>query len=435
MLPLVLALVAPDATAMTLEEAWTAVENRGQEGTFVEEQRRQAALVRTQALAAFSPKVNLGGNYTVNQREVKLDFGSSFPPEMIDLIEQFTGSAPDFGEPRVIQRKSYLDANLTVVQPILSARAIPGWVAANAMARAGDAQADAARGTLRAGVARAYWAVVVARDGAAVAKAAQEIAQRHETQVQALVTAGSATRQAALQAAMAVARAERERAAAETRRTQAETAFASLVSASPDVELALPVPRTLPWSGVEAALEDARAHRPELSAASEQQRAARATLTASHLAWLPTVDGRFMQLWSENTGFNGEPWNWMAVANASWSLWDGGFRVAEEQRAASQARVADAAAAKAWEDAEIEIRTAWEEHDRARRAEDAATRELALAEENLRLAEASHAAGASTFLELDDARLARDAARLARMAERMGADLAALGLLRAAGRL
>jgi outer membrane protein TolC len=186
---------------------------------------------------------------------------------------------------------------------------------------------------------------------------------------------------------------------------------------------------------VEDVLQDARAHRPELAAATEAQRAARATLAAAHLAWLPTVDGRFTQMWTENTGFNGEPWNWMAVANASWSLWDGGFRVAEQQRAASQARMADAGATKAWEDAEIEIRTAWEEHDRARRAEEAATRELALAEENLRLAEASHGAGASTFLELDDARLARDAARLARMAERMGADLAALALLRAAGRI
>ena len=97
-----------------------------------------------------------------------------------------------------------------------------------------------------------------------------------------------------------------------------------------------PAPREVPWATVDDALAAAREKRPELKAAREQALAAKATSTAAKLAWVPNVDGRFTQMWTENTGFNGENWNWMAVASATWVPWDGGFRVAEQARAASQ---------------------------------------------------------------------------------------------------
>ena len=429
---LILACLA-HAHAMTLEEAWSAVEARGQESTLVEEQRLQAGLIKTQALAAISPKVSMAGNYTLNQREVALDFGASFPPEVLALIEAATGEPVDMGEPRVIQMKDYFDANLTISQPVFSARTLPGLQAANALVRAGDAQAKVSRGQLRLAVARAYWGVLVTREAAALSREGVSLATKHADQVKAMVTSGTATRQAELQAQMAVARAEREQAGAEARRVQAETAFAMLVQGEPGMTLDTPAPREVPWATVDDALAAAREKRPELKAAREQALAAKATSTAAKLAWVPNVDGRFTQMWTENTGFNGENWNWMAVASATWVPWDGGFRVAEQARAASQQRMAEAAYDKAREDAEVEVRAAWEELLRARRAKAASERELALAEENLRLAEASHAAGASTFLELEDARQARDGARLGAMSERMGVELAAMALVRGCG--
>ena len=428
-------LLAPRAEALTLDEAWAAVEARGQEAGMLEEQRRQAGLVKTQALAAISPKVNLGGNYTYNQREVKLDFAGSFPPEMLALIEQFTGEPVSFGEPRVIQMKDYFDANLSVVVPLFSARALPGLRAANAMVRAGDAQARAGLAQVRLGVARAYWGALVAREAAVIAEAGRALAERHAAQVEALVKAGSATRQAELQARMAVARAEREQAGAEARRVAAETALAMLVEGEPGAALDVPAPREVPFGTVEEAVEQALARRPDLVAARETVTAARQTRSAANAAWAPNLDGRFTQMWTQNTGFNGENWNWMAVASATWTPWDGGFRLAEQERAASQTRMAESALAKAEQDAETEVRAAWAELVRARTARAAAKRELELGEENLRMAEASHAAGASAFLDLEDARMARDSARLAGMTERMGEDLAVLGLLRSTGRL
>jgi outer membrane protein TolC len=215
----------------------------------------------------------------------------------------------------------------------------------------------------------------------------------------------------------------------------AETALAMLVEGAPDTELATPADRELPFRTVEDAVEHALSHRPDLVAAREQVTATQQTRTAANLAWVPNLDGRFTQMWTQNTGFNGENWNWMAVASATWTPWDGGFRIAEQQRAASQARMAQGALTKAEQDVETEVRAAWAELTRARTARAAAARELELGEENLRMAEASHAAGASAFLELEDARMARDSARLAGMMERMGEDLAVLALLRSTGKL
>lgn len=431
---LLLAWIAP-ASAMTLEEAWQAVEARSQEAAMVEEQRLQSGLVKTQAYAALSPKFNIGGNYTINQREVALDFSKSFPQSMLDLIEQATGNPIDFGEPRVIQLKDFFDANASISQPLFSARALPGIKAAYAMSRAGDAQAAAGHAQLKVGVARAYWGVLVARDGARVAADGLSLAKKHAEQVAAFVAAGTATRQASLQAEMAVARAERELAGAEARRVQAEMGFAALVEVEPGVALTVPESSNVHFASADEALTHARDKRPELRAAHEQYLAAKYVKTATNLSWMPTVDGRFIEMWTENTAFNGYAFNWMAGLNASWTFWDGGFRIAEQRRASSQARMALAALEKADEDAEIEVRSAWEDLNRARRARAAAERELALATENLRLAEVSYSAGVSTFLELEDARVAKDGAELSTMAERMGEHIATLTLARAVGDL
>jgi outer membrane protein TolC len=432
---ILLALVLP-ASALTLEDAWRQVEARGEEAALLDEQQRQAALIRTQAWAALSPKVVVNGNWTLNQREIELDFASSFPADMLDLIEQFTGEPVDLGDPTVLQKKQFFDANITVMQPIFSGRALPALGGASALVRASEAQQDAGLATVRLGVARAFWGVVVGREGEAVARAALEVARAHEDTSRALVAAGSATRQAELQAAIGVARAQRELAAAVARRTQSESALAALVEGIDTAVLEPPESaRSLPVSTVESAIERAAVRRPELAAAREQEAAMEAQRTSADLAWLPGLDARFTQAWTENAGLTGQTSNWLFVLNASWTPWDGGFRIAEQQRTASLHRQASAALDKVSEDVETEVRAAWDERARAREALDAARRELALADENLRLAEASHAAGASAYLDLEQARVGRDAARLAVVAERMNEDLASLALLRAIGDL
>lgn len=423
------------AWALTLEQAWQAADQDSNEMILIDESQRQAELYRLQAWASLSPRIVLNGNWTLNQREVALDFSQSFPTEVLDMIEQFTGAPVDFGEPTVIQEKSYFDANLTVVQPILNARAFPGLIGAYAQARAGSAQADAARAQLRVGVARAYWGVMVARQAESVSTEALALAKKHAETANKLVDAGSAPPQTRLQAEIAVARAERDLLGAEARRVQAEESFIALTNLSVEGVFDEPSVPPLPYTDVEAAVQRALSHRPDVVAASQQAKATHAIATASGLGWVPTLDARFTQAWTENTGFSGENTTWMFVLAASWTLWDGGYRLVENERTASQARQADAAADKAVEDTTVLVRTAWKDRERALAALSTAERELALAEENLRLAEVSYRAGASAFLDLEDARIGRDAAKMSVISERMNVAIAALTLLGQTGDL
>lgn len=431
-----LALVAPALAApVTLEDAWASAADNSREVQLLHEVRVQNDTLKTQALALLGPKLVAGGNFTLNQRETTLDFASSFPPDVIDLIESFTGEPVDFGDPLVVNKKSYFDWNLSVIQPIFSGSALPLYKGAVATVKAGRAQEDSAVAKVRTGVAQAYWGVLVARVGEKLAGDALLNAKKHLAQSELRVQVGTATPQLKLQAEIAVARAEREVAGAESQRISAEMAFANLTGLPADAELVAPEPRTLPYASVEDAVSHAVTQRGDIVAAGYQAKAAHAQATGTSLTWLPTVDGRFTESFTQNSGFSGEPYNWQFVLKADWVLWDGGNRLAQQAKAASMVRMAETSVDKTEADARTEVTTLWDQHERAERAVAAVDHELALATENARLAEAAFDAGTLSFLDLEDARLGLDAAKLTQMTEHMNLDVSAVQLLAATGDL
>jgi outer membrane protein TolC len=418
-------LLPPLAQAVTLPDAWSAAERGGVETRLLAEQRTQAETLRAQAWALVQPKVVAGATYTVNEYPIVLDFASSLPPELASFIGDV--------EPTVVNKERYAAWNVSVIQPLFSGQALPLLRGAY---RTVDASREEVRGqglALRAGIARAFYGTAVAREAHAVAENAAANARTHATLAATAVDAGTAPPSARLEAQLAVARAERELLGAREARVAAETAFARLTGLPADSPLELPAARPLPWNDADAALAAARENRPALRAARLQAQAARLQHVASALDWLPTLDGRFTYNYSENTGFAPDPAMWMVVLDAKWTAWDGGFRLATQRKNASIARMADLAADRAAMDAEEQVRTLWEKHARALGGVEAVTREIALAEQHLTLAETGFSAGSVTFLQLEDARLGLRAARMAGLAQRMDRDLARLELLAAVG--
>lgn len=434
---LIVALLTPRSVAapVTLDDAWASAAGNSREVKLIQEQRIQNDTLKTQALSLIGPKLVAGGNFTLNERETTLDFAESFPPEMLDLIESFTGEPLDLGEPLVINKKSYFDWNVSIVQPVFSGTALPLYKGAVATVKAGRAQEDSALAKVKTGVAQVFWGVLVTRVGEKLATDALGNAKKHLEQSALRVSVGTATPQLGLQAEIAVARAEREVAGAEQQRVSAEMAFANLTGLRADAELVSPEPRVLPYTSLDDAVQRAMSQRGDITAAGYQAKAAHAQATGTSLSWLPSVDSRFTESYTQNSGFSGEPYNWQFVLKADWVLWDGGNRLAEQAKAASMVRMAEIAIEKTEADAKTEVTTLWDQHARARRAVSAVDRELALATENARLAEAAFDAGALSFLDLEDARLGLDAARLTQMSERMNLDVSAVQLLAATGDL
>ncbi|MES2645015.1 MAG: TolC family protein [Myxococcota bacterium] len=422
-----LLLTLPTASAASLEEAWAAAEEGGTELRMVKEQRVQAETVKVQAWSLLSPKLVLGGTYTINEYEIAIDFAEMIPEEFQDFIEA--------GEPIVVNKKEYLAWNASVIQPLFSGQALPLFSGATQMVRASRLDETAQRANVRTGIAQAYYGVVVAREAVGLAERALAHAKKHQSLANQQVDVGLAPPTAKLQAEIGVSRTERSLAAARQGKGTAEEALARLTGWPIDTPVALPAERALPYTTRDIAEERAQSHRPEIQSAEHMARAAKYGRAAANLAWLPTLDGRFTWSYNENTGFSDDKDMWQVVFMADWVLWDGGARIAQQQKRASEARMAGLAAERVRETTNEQVRSAWGAYESAKVALASVEREVELSKENLRLVEVGFAAGSLSFLEVEDARVGLLSAELGALQERTTRDLAALTLLAATGDL
>lgn len=423
--------------ALTFEEAWEATQQNSATLALVHEQVVQARGYRTQAFAAVLPQVSLTGNYIINDHETTADLGSglfdALPPEFAPLFEGV--EIP----PIVLEEKAYPTLEIQVVQPLLNGQAIPGLRAVGQNLQAAEAEEQSIRSQLRGGLAKAWYGTLLAREGERLAGEALAQARKHAEQVEVQVATGVAAPTARLQAQLAVTRAQREVAAARAGVVQAESALRTLMGATPEIEqalageLAMPETPALPFGSLEEALAGLSG-RQDLAAAEHRSAAAAASRTISYMGWAPSLNGVFRYNQSPETGFNPDGSRWRLILNAQWNLWDGGMRIGANQVAASQYRQATEAERKAREEAEQQIRVAWERYQQSLATLTLVEEEASLAAENLRLAEAAWGAGTLTFLELEDARLGLKASRMALAAERANRDLAIIDLLVATGR-
>ncbi|MBN2801435.1 MAG: efflux RND transporter permease subunit [Deltaproteobacteria bacterium] len=419
-----LLLVVPQARAVDLDGAMAAAEGHDLSLAMLSEQTIQTQALTGKAWSLLSPRVTLSGAYNLNQYESKLDMSAMLPPEL-------AGMAGD-GEPIVIQPKHYVQGSVTVSQSLFSGTAIPGLQAAYAMSRGAELDEAWQRSRARAGVVQVYWSLWTAREAVRLSSKAVENAQEHLELARAQWDAGLAPRRAVLQGELALARADRERQAALTRVVEVEEMWFRLTGLPRDEALEEPTPVVVDL-GLEQALAAAPLDRSDLAAASERVRAARLQSLAYDLDWLPSLDASWTEVYTENTGFLGQNTFWTASLSATWRLWDGGMRLANQREAASRARAARYAEEAAQRSVTEELRGAWERLQRAESGLKAAQREVDLATENLALAEEGQAAGSVTFLEVDEAALGLQSAELTLLNERMNRELAAVAVLVASG--
>jgi multidrug efflux pump subunit AcrB/outer membrane protein TolC len=473
--PAALGAWASDAVAasVTLEQAYASAESENIDLQIAIERRKQTDTLRGQAWALVSPKLQLGGSWTLNQFEQEIDLTSqqaglydllgasfgltnptaAFPDQATleslgvdsatasqladqNLAQLYSDIATDIRsvDPFVIQQKSFFAANASVIQPLFNGRSLPTLRGAYRTMDAGRLQEHRTRQQIRASVAQVYYGLLQAREAVALSKGAVESATNHKLLAERQINAGLADRRAMLQAELSLSQATRDLASAEQRLDSAEVAFAETTGLPRNTEVVLPDEPPAPPE-LDGAVAQAMESRADVQSAELQTDIATFTRRAKLAEWAPTFDARFTYNWSENTGFVGENGYWMFVVSADWLLWDGGLRLAQAREEASKQRQARLSAQKVRDVAEREVRNAWLEYRRAAEALSSTEREVALATENLRMAETAQVAGTATWLELEDARLGLIRAQLSNLAERSARDLAAIQLQLAVGTL
>ena len=315
---LVRAAASSSAHAATLDEALDAAERNSAMLKVAREQVTQAEAYRGQAFALVSPKLVGEATYTINDKEIALNFGDMIPEELSSFID------PSSFTPIVIQQKQAWGANGSLIQPIFNAQSFPLLRAAYANVDSAHQKVRRATQQVRGGAAQAYYGAAVARGMEQLAARAGEQAKAHKALADKQVELGLAPGRASIQAEVAVARAERDLAQAREGVSMAEQAFTSLTGLPRGEATELPSGAMDVPASLDDALARATASRPDLAAAALDAHAAELQTTSYRMDWLPTLDARFTYAYSENTGFTDDKTLWMLVFKANWVLWDGG---------------------------------------------------------------------------------------------------------------
>lgn len=417
-------LVAGPAHAVTLDEAWEAAEQSNLDLALARQRTRQVATLRWQVASAYLPKVDVTVDQVWNQDELVL----TVPNDFLD-----PGADPSLTTDIPIQARSLLQGNLTAIQPLVLPPAIPGLQAAARAYRA--AQADEARAVqlVRAGAAEVFFGLGAAREAEVVAGQAVALAERQRDLAARQVAAGLVDRRASLQAELALAKARRDALAAREQVVTAEQAWTRVTGLPTDSVPELPPPVEVPPT-LDAALARLD-ERPDVTAARLRWQASRAERTAKDLEWAPSLGFAFQELLTTAPGLVPAPFQWRALLRVQWNLFDGGLRLARSRELASRSASAEILVRQAEDTVQQDVVLAWERLERARAALASTEAEVALATENVDLAEKAFGAGAATFLEVEAARLALDAARLGLAAGRAEREVAAIRLRLALGTL
>jgi outer membrane protein TolC len=368
------------------------------------------------------------GGYARNSDEAKVGLGNLF---------QALGQPPPPGMPGTlyIQPVGAWTVSGSVKLPLLVPTAWAERAAAEHGSEAASASTAAVRLQLRAALVQSAWAAAAAEEIVLASERAVGVAEEHRQNAARMVSAGEAAPLSVLKADTEAVKRESDSVRARADLERVRLALGVLLGRSEPVRV-LPGPQTddgVPtWS--EGLLSEAFGHRPELQSNQAKIRASQAQTLAARLRLVPQISSTATVFASDMPYPTGKKDGWRVTVDATWLLFDGGYRSA--RRAQTQAETESTGAAneatrlaiaQELADAIRDIRVAAE---RLRLAE----RQVAFATEAAASAKRTFEGGVTGSLEVLDAndRLYQADVGLAEARGRLG--VARAGLAKALGR-
>ncbi len=415
---------------LTLDDALRLADERNLDLKAAAARLRQAQQATWKAWAGYLPQVTAQASYTRNGEAVNIPFPTSLTtpptgafgaPESQELIFSNITVVPEE------QLQGQLDATQVLFSPAL-------WFGIQAASRGADVAEISVQGARRDilfGTAQAFYGVASLRQLTQVSERLLEIAQRQEKDARVRFQAGTIAKVGLLRAEIDRARAEQDLRRARNSYESARIGLATLLDRPVDFDVADP-PEPKPIVQPAQLEADALRDRTDVRAARRTLDAARAAHRAQIGRYFPNL-AAFGHYQNANVaGLTGKEL-WSVGLSLQWKILDGGLREADVREAS--ARVDEAAANVASTEAKglAEVRQFLLDLESARANAEKAREQRDLAAENQRLVDVSYRAGAATAVEQADATAALRNAELAQQTEALGAQLAALRVLRAAG--
>lgn len=288
---------------------------------------------------------------------------------------------------------------------------------------------------VRASAARTFYTVLTAHRAASLARTQLAGSTRQLRATEARIRAGVGLPIDRARAELAVLEAARRVSDADATLARAQDTLGSALALDEPVDAqGEPEPRA--DEPLERWLARAFARRSDLAVLDASRRVAERSLDEQWLRFLPTLGVSWTLSWtSADTAFGGDPISWIAVAQLTVPLYDGGARysaIRDARLAIDEITERDAQLRRSMR---LEVRDAFRRVETARRALELAQRSVDVAARARRRAEAAYAAGALTGIELDDARRQHEEAETTVLIRALDRQLAMVDLLAATGML
>jgi len=348
--------------SLTLDEALRELDQ--QSPTLVQARGRvtEARALATQAAVPLVPTVVAAGGYTRNSDGRTIDF-SKAPASISELV---TG-------PLVLQPLGVWTVSGTMRVPLLIPNAWADWAAAQRAADAAAATAEAAREQLRASLAQAAWAATAADEIVDASRRAVTVAEEHRKSAARGVTVGTEAPLAVTKADTEVVKRQSDLAQARANQERGYLALGVLLGRAEPVRVLVPANKRGDDQDPSSLLDQALSSRPEMAAQAAQIRSAEDQVRSARLRWLPQVSGSGTLFAADVPYPTGKKDGWRLTLDLVWPLYDGGLRGGKREQAEGALITARAAA-------EAQRLGIVQEVQDARR-------DIAVAEERLRLAE------------------------------------------------
>lgn len=336
------------------------------------------------AWAALFPTVVAQGKYTRN-----------------NITFAFPVSGGDASGPPVmltIQPKNQLDGVVSFTAPLIAPPAYAALQAVRASVDAAEAGFESSMSAVLFAVAQAYYAAGISDELLAARQSSITVAQATVKNSETRFASGAVTKVDVDRAQMALVRAEQAAREAAFGHEQAYRALATLIQAEGELTVAPPVAAGSGREGYD--LDTALKLRPEFRAIELSAKSQIAQKRAQAWRWSPTLSAFGNARAFNYDNFARQNHAWAVGAQLEWVLWDGGARDA-------QRHLADAQARESWARAEV-LRDAIRDDlangrsllETKRLAQQAAERQVALAEETLDLVRIQYEAGNVAQIDL-----------------------------------
>jgi outer membrane protein TolC len=424
---------------VTLEEAFELARARHPQLRSIRLELEKTDAMLAQAWGALLPRVSGQIMYTLNDQATVVDMAGALASGLLPLLEELHVPLPaDFSMPEspptVIRQQHMVEAQLSIQAPLFNMPILSMIDTAQIGQRmAGLGEEEGAR-QLLLGVATAYYGSLSARELVNVQADAFEKAKKRLKAAQARLDAGAGIRIDVARAELEVESARLAHEAAVLGFDNARQALAGLLVMD---ELPMPTEPEAdpePPESAEELIERADDERSDIELKELSVEMAEQNLWTAWTAFFPSL-GVAWQLQSELTepaGFGGRRNAWALVFVLSIPIYDQSRYGLLDQRRAEILQAEENLDVSLLS-VDTEIRSAYRTWESSLTTIDTAERQVALAEEALRLAEAGYLAGAATSLDVDDGQQRVNQARINLAVQRYQSRLALLKLMFLAG--